>query len=157
MMWKFPSFGSVWRKWRGTLFALSVLVADNVCNNLVPLFWHGEITEENYYAVLIFYAEGFFIFGGTVYALLLFPKLIPSLDGYDKSLLILGWLTWLVTLIDFHFNLNWRETGVDWMVFLSAVGLVLGVKLYKEQVFYSLFSLLKSQAQRLVRLAYRSL
>lgn len=158
MMWNYLlSVVRYLRNWRGTFLALFVLALDNVCNNFVPLFWRGEVTEENYYAVLIFYAEGFFVFGGLNYALLLFPKIIPTLYGYDKSLLILGWLTWGVTLLDFHFNLNWRETGVDWIVFMSAVGLVLGVKLYKEQVFYSLFSLLKSQAHRLVRLAYRSL
>jgi len=157
MMWSYLlSAVRYLRNWHGTFLALFVLALDNVCNNFVPLFWHGDITEDNYYAVLIFYAEGFFVFGGLNYALLLFQDKLPKLDGYDKSLLILGWLTWGVTLLDFHFNLNWRETGVDWIVFVSAVCLVLGIKLYKEQVFYSLFSLLKNQAQRLVRLAYRN-
>lgn len=138
------------RNWRGTFFALLVLVIDNICNNFVPLFW-GEITEDNYYAVLIFYAEGFFVFGGLNFALLLFKDSLPYFDGFDKSLLILGWLTWGVTLLDFHFNLNWRETGVDWIVFISAVCLVLVAKFYKERVFYSLFSRLKNLTHRLTR------
>ena len=128
MSMKWKSTFSKLSKFYGTALCILLITFDNVCNNFYNLFWVGEYNDETYYRILLFQTFGFACFGIAPYILLLYKEKLPTLDGYDKTLLSLWLASVGITILDFYVNMNWREDKIDWYVNLSLTAIILALK-----------------------------